>query len=141
MPPEMSRMSAVASDGNNAPTTATPTNRIKPITPKAIDAPEKLPPQSNLNRDTNLQKPLAPVSGQLRFRVTGVSAMIENQPADVSIEVYNPTGYPIGPVEVNVKVPVELTITRFNRDAWLDAERRIIAFEIDRLEPGTVPKD
>jgi len=88
----------------------------------------------------DLQKPLAPIKGQLRFRVTGVAAMITGQPADLLIEVYNPTGFAIGPVEVNVQVPDELTITRFDRDAWLDAERRIIAFQLDRVEPETIEK-
>ena len=66
--------------------------------------------------------------------------MIESQPADVLIEVYNPTSHAIGPVEVNVQVPEELTVTRFDHDAWLDVERRIIAFKLDRIEPETIEK-
>ena len=118
------------------------TNDAPPV-PDALAARDEMSPQpelaqSDLNENTDLQEPLVPIKGQLRFRVTGVSAMIENQPADLTIEVFNPTSHPIGPVEVNVKVPVELTITRFDRDAWLDAERRIIAFAIDRVEPGAI---
>jgi len=116
--------------------------------PPAIRSQSRQPaPASNNNRaapdfggNPDLQKPLAPIKGQLRFRVTGVAAMIEGQPADLLIEVYNPTGHAIGPVAVNVQVPDELTITRFDRDAWLDAERRIIAFELDRVEPEAIEK-
>ena len=118
------------------------TNDAPPV-PKALAIRDETPSQPELaksdpNENTDMQEPLVPIKGQLRFRVTGVSAMIENQPADLTIEVFNPTSHPIGPVEVNVKVPVELTITRFDRDAWLDAERRIIAFAIDRVEPGAI---
>ena len=137
MPPGVNPNPAEVSYGDKTPEEPTPAVRINPITPKAVGF-ETTPPQANLKENTDLQQPLAPVKGQLRFRVSGVSAMIENQPADVKIEVFNPTAYPIGPVEVNVKVPVELTITRFDRDAWLDAERRIIAFQIDRLDPGAI---
>lgn len=66
--------------------------------------------------------------------------MVEGQPADVLVEVYNPTSHAIGPVEVTVQVPEELTITRFDRDAWLDAERRIIAFQLDRVDPDAIEK-
>lgn len=96
--------------------------------------------EPDLGGNLELLKPLAPSKGQLRFRVTGVAAMIEGQSADLLIEVYNPTGHAIGPVEVNIQVPEELTITRFDRDAWLDAGRRIIAFELDRIEPETIEK-
>jgi len=96
--------------------------------------------ESDLDGNPDMLKPLAPVKGQLQFRVTGVAAMVEGQSADMLIEVYNPTGHTIGPVEVNVQVPEELTITRFDRDAWLDSERRIIAFQLDRIEPETVEK-
>ena len=37
-------------------------------------------------------------------------------------------------------MPEELTITRFDHDAWLDAERRMIAFQLDRVEPGVIEK-
>ena len=140
MPPAVLRKPDEISYGELAPQTPTPANRIDPIKPKAVDAPEITPSKSRAQTNTDLQQPLAPAKGQLRFRVTGVSAMIENQSADVSIEVFNPASHPIGPVEVNVKVPAELTITRFDRDAWLDAERRIIAFKIDRVDPGAIQK-
>ena len=140
MPPSLPRKPADISFSEVAPPEPTPAIRSKPAVSKESVAQDGTPPQSNPNENTELPEPLAPIKGQLRFRVTGVSAMIANQPADVSIEVYNPTGYPIGPVEVNVKVPAELTITRFDKDAWLDAERRIIAFQLDRVDPGAIEK-
>ena len=102
--------------------------------------PEKATETPDLGVNSELEKPLAPVKGQLRFRITGMSTLVESQPGDLLIEVFNPTGNPIGPVAVNMKVPKELTITRFDRDAWLDAERRIIAFQLDRVEPGAIEK-
>lgn len=140
MPPSPVRKPAELSYSDEAPPEPTPAIRSGASAPKAITAADKIPPQSNLNKNTNPLEPLAPIQGQLRFRVTGVSAIIENQPSDMLIEVYNPTSYPIGPVEVNVKVPAELTVTRFDKDAWLDAERRIIAFQLERVEPGAIEK-
>jgi len=138
MPPIPVRKPAEISFEEKAP--PTPTIQKTPPAKEAVTTQDQMPPQAYRNKNTDILEPLAPVEGQLRFRVTGVSAMIENQPADVSIEVYNPTAHPIGPVEVNVKVPVELTITRFDKDAWLDAERRIIAFKLERVEPGAIEK-
>ena len=115
-----------------------PAIRPQPSQPASPAASDQAEP--DLGGNPELLKPLAPIKGQLRFRVTGVAAMIESQPADVLIEVYNPTSHAIGPVEVNVQVPEELTITRFDRDAWLDVERRIIAFKLDRIEPETIEK-
>ena len=138
VPPRVTPKPAAAPVGESAASTSSA--QINPIEPEAITAPEKTPPQREVAENTDLLQPLAPAKGQLRFRVTGVSAMVENQPADVTIEVFNPTSHPIGPIEVNVKVPVELTITRFDKDAWLDSERRIIAFQIDRVEPGAIQK-
>ena len=140
MPPGAPRQPAETSFGDVPPVAPTRATEANPITPEAVTAPEKVGPEASPNESVDLREPLAPVQGQLRFRVTGVSAMIENQSADVKIEVYNPTSHPIGPIEVNVKVPAGLTITRFDRDAWLDAERRIIAFQIDRVEPGAIQK-
>lgn len=140
MPPSPVRKPAEIPAVEQAPPVPTPAIGKALPAKKSIAAQDEMPPQADLNKNTDLLKPLAPVEGQLRFRVTGVSAMIENQPAEVSIEVYNPTAHPIGPVEVNVKVPVELTITRFDKDAWLDAERRIIAFQLERVEPGAIEK-
>ena len=107
---------------------------------QTASTPSNAPVEPGLGGNRELQKPLAPVKGQLRFRVTGVSAMIEGEASDLLIEVYNPTGHAIGPVEVNIQVPEELTITRFDRDAWLDAERRIIAFQLDRIDPEAIQK-
>ena len=140
MPPGLRQQPDPVSIGDGVPSAPTPAVRADSNTPEAVTSQETVAPQANLKGNTDLQQPLAPAKGQLRFRVTGVSAMVENQPADVTVEVFNPTSHPIGPVEVNVKVPVELTITRFDRDAWLDAERRIIAFQIDRVEPGAIQK-
>ena len=119
-------------------TDAPPAIRSQPR--QTATTPSNDPAESDLGGNSELQKPLAPVKGQLRFRVTGVSAMIEGQASDLLIEVYNPTGHAIGPVEVNVQVPEELTVTRFDRDAWLDAERRIIAFQLDRIDPEAIEK-
>jgi hypothetical protein len=73
---------------------------------------------------------------KLKIRILGNSTMTQGEPEDVVIEVLNPTSGDIGPVDVNVRVPSELTITRFDRDAWLDRERRIVAFRLESLAPG-----
>ncbi len=119
-------------------TDAPPERTSQPPRPAALPKNDRVAPDFGGN--TDMLKPVAPIKGQLRFRVTGVTAMVEGQPADLLIEVYNPTGHAIGPVEVNVQVPEELTITRFDRDAWLDAERRIIAFQLDRVDAQVVEK-
>jgi len=117
-----------------------PPIRRQPAKPIPVVTPSKVSPKPRLGKNLDFEKPLTPIKGQLQFRVTGVSAMIESQPADLLIEVYNPTSHAIGPIEVNIQVPDELTITRFDRDAWLDSERRIIAFNVDQIEAGTVEK-
>ena len=133
---------AAAPEAFDVPEKVAPLEPITPIevatAPKAATLPDETPLASSLKENPELEQPLAPIQGQLRFRVTGVSKMIEGEPATMKIEVLNPTGYPIGPVEVNVKVPAELTITRFSKDAWLDADRRIIAFELKRVPPGEI---
>jgi hypothetical protein len=78
--------------------------------------------------------------GQLKVQVSGASALIESQPGELIVEVFNPSKSPLGPVDVNVQVPEEITITRFDRDAWLDSERRIVAFRIDEVAPGQTQK-
>lgn len=74
---------------------------------------------------------------KLQVQVTGATAMIESQAADLTVEVSNPTRSKLGPVDVNVQVPEAITITRFDRNAWLDDERRIVAFRLDEIAPGT----
>ena len=136
-PPRVARRPADLSPRDEV-TEAPPAIRSQPR--QTASTPSNDPAESDLGGNPDLQQPLAPVKGQLRFRVTGVSAMIEGQASDLLIEVYNPTGHAIGPVEVNVQVPEELTVTRFDRDAWLDAERRIIAFQLDRIDPEEIEK-
>ena len=133
-PPPIIRKPASIPVDDVVPQTPTPVIRSE------LTRPEKATETPDLSVNSELQKPLVPVKGQLRFRVTGVSTLVESQPADLLIEVLNPTGHPIGPVAVNIKVPEEITITRFDHDAWLDAERRIIAFQLDRVEPGAIEK-
>ena len=136
-PPRETRRPADASLSDEV-SEAPPAIRSRPRGSASDSGDNRVDPDVGGNLE--LQRPLAPIKGQLRFRVTGVAAMVEGQPTDVLIEVYNPTSHAIGPVEVNVQVPEELTITRFDRDAWLDAERRIIAFELDRVEAETIEK-
>jgi hypothetical protein len=77
---------------------------------------------------------------KLTVRVTGATAMIESQAADLTVVVSNPTESKLGPVDVNVQVPDAITITRFDRKAWLDDERRIVAFRLDEIAPGKTEK-
>jgi len=128
--------------------------RFSPIEPKldtldpapsrlsTIEQTEQPPRVASRRSDLALSDEVAdvPPATRSQSRQPAVAAMVEGQSADMLIEVYNPTGHTIGPVEVNVQVPEELTITRFDRDAWLDSERRIIAFQLDRIEPETVEK-
>lgn len=74
--------------------------------------------------------------GKLQVRVIGAAAMIESQAADLTVEVLNPTKNKLGPVDVNVQIPDAITITRFDRDAWLDDKRRIVAFRLEEIAPG-----
>lgn len=104
------------------------------------DQPTKVVQNPDSDVNSHLRNPLAPVKGQLEFRIVGVAAMVESESTDMAIEVHNPTSHSIGPVAVNVVVPEELTITHFDHDAWLDAEKRIIVFQLERVNPGTIKK-
>lgn len=138
-PPGFDQEPVEASFGDEVISVPPPT-RSKPAIPVPVVTPAKVSPEPKLSKNLDIEKPLAPIKGQLKFRVTGASAMIESQPADLLIEVYNPTSHAIGPIEVNVRVPDELTITRFDRDAWLDSDNRVIAFNLDQIQAGMVEK-
>lgn len=75
------------------------------------------------------------VVNSMQVRVVAPQVMLASQPNELVIEVLNLGTTASTPVEVRVSVPKELTITRFDRDAWLDDDRRVITFSI-RSIPG-----
>lgn len=147
-----SRRDSVVEKLSDAPllTMATPaTNEQRPMVALNADgfpSQAKEPSGLNLNgqyvaregddrSDKNQSERLEAAGNSMQVRVVAPELMLASQPNELVIEVLNLGTTASTPVEVRVSIPEELTITRFDRDAWLDDEQRVITFSI-RSIPG-----
>ena len=74
-----------------------------------------------------------PLSGTMKIRVQAPSWMIANQSTEFKIEVLNLGSSASTPVDLELKVPAEFTITRFDLDATLDESTRTIRFRVESI--------
>ncbi|MEL7497752.1 MAG: hypothetical protein AAFN77_09095 [Planctomycetota bacterium] len=76
-----------------------------------------------------------PTPASMKVRLLAPEVMLASQPNELAIEVLNLSTAASTPVKVKVAIPDDLTITRFDRDAWLDEKSRTITFSINSI-PG-----
>lgn len=135
------RRGPIVENLSDTPLTLATPNPAAPKTKLAgktvLNLPQTNKPSAEVTIQPTAKAPVPVVSknSNLRIRVVAPELMLESQPNELTIEVLNLSPDESSPVEVKVTVPDKLTITRFDRDAWLDDEERVIVFPVPSI-PG-----